>query len=438
MLLRAVHLVDPASPHHLQTVDLRIDADGTIAEIGKDLTSEGEDVIDLPADTHCAPGFVDIGAYLGEPGHEEREDIESLRAAALAGGYTTVAVLPTSTPVRQRVADLAYLTRTNAGAAVELLPLASLSHDGHGNDLTEMADLATAGAVAFTDGVGRPVSGSLLRRGLEYAKTFDGRLLVTPHDGSLSEEGQIHEGAVSVQLGLPGLPELCEIIPLSRDLELLRYTEGQLIVHLLSSAGGVDLLRRARDTGAYAGGEGGVGERVESLYATVSAHHLSFTVDELTGFDSNFKVLPPLRATSDRSHLRAAAQDGTIDAVVSNHHARHGEEKDLEFPYTAFGARGLETAFRQCLALVAAEELELARAVELFTSGPRRVLGLPENTIAPGRPASLTLFTTEPPRPFTAADLPLRAKTTNNPALNRDLPGRILGTVTNGRFHPAP
>ena len=418
MLLRSVTITDPASPHDGQIRDVRVSGD-KITAIAEALDAlDGEEVVHEAA-TRLSPGFVDIGAYLGDPGHEEREDIASLTAAAAAGGYVAVAVLPNTDPVRQSVADMTYLASHNRGGPVDLLPLAALSHDAVGKDLTEMMELHAAGALAFTDGPGRSAAGSLLKRGLEYAKSFQGIVIDTPYDTDLAEDGQIHEGTVSVQLGLRGIPTICETIPLRRDLSILSYTGGRLLLHLLSSASGLRLIQRYRDAN---GGLSG---------CTVSAHHLTFTDQDLESFDPNFKLLPPLREAGDLEALRQGVLDGSIDAIVSHHRARHGEEKDLEFSYSAFGALGLETAFRQLLPWLDTEQ-KLGRVIAALTEGPRRLLGLPALRIEVGAEARLTLFTTAGESAFTAADL--RGKTRNSPLLDRQLPGRILGTINHDRL----
>ena len=419
MLLRNVLITDPASTHHGSVRDVRVQ-EGHIQSIGSGLQAEAdEEVFERPA-ARLSPGFVDIGAYLGDPGHEEREDVASLRAAARAGGYVAVAVLPTTRPVRQSVADMTYLSSYNTGdQAVDLLPLAALSHDAAGKDLTEMMELAGAGALAFTDGPHRAASGNLLKRGLQYARAFGGLIMDTPYARALAEDGQMHEGAVSVQLGLPGIPTLCETVPLNRALSLLDYTEGRLLVHLVSSAEGLQAIIRHRR------------EATGALGCTVSAHHLTFTDRDLLSFDPNLKVLPPLRAESDRAALRQGLRDGTVDAIVSHHRARHGEEKDLEFSYAAFGARGLETTLRQLLPLATEHDL-LDAIITALTTGPRRLLALPELTIEEGAAAALTVFTTEGESTITGADL--RGKTRNNPLLGHSLPGRMLATINHGRL----
>jgi dihydroorotase len=417
MLLRSLHITDAGSPHNGQTVDIRI-KDNLIAEIGKDLVAEaGEEVIELKG-ARATPGFIDIGAYLGDPGHEEREDIASLRSAAAAGGYTNVVTLPNTDPIRQSVADVAYLVRQNGDHPVNLLPAVALSQDMTGKDMTGMLELHDAGAAVFTDGPKRRVSGSLLKRTLEYARVKNSRVMISPYDEALVPEGQMHEGHVSTRLGLRGIPDMSETIPLKQAMEILAYTEGQLIIHLLSTAAGVVEVRRAKAAGL-------------KVVATVSAHHLQFTSEELAGFDPNFKMLPPLREDSDRLALIDGLKDGTIDCIVSNHVARHGEEKDLEFMYADFGAIGLQTAFRQALKSLDGH-LTVEEIVDKFNSAPTLLLGSTPLHLRSGARANITLFTTDGSSQFTAAEI--KGKTVNSPLIDQELPGKILGVVNNDQF----
>jgi dihydroorotase len=415
MLIRNAKIIDLNGPHHGKTLDLRIE-DGVLSELGEGLKAkDGEEVKDIDG-LHVSPGFADLGAYLGDPGHEEREDIASLRAAAAAGGYTSVAVLPNTDPVRQSVADVAYLLRSNGDHPTNLIPLAALSKNLEGKDMTEMLELNDAGALIFTDGPKRRVSGSLLKRTLEYSRVRDLVVMVAPYDETLVPEGQMHEGHVSTSLGLRGIPEMSETIPLKEALDILDYTDGILYVHLLSTAAGVAEVKRARALGM-------------EVYATVSAHHLQFTDAELSGFDPNFKMLPPLRGEADRLALIGGLKDGTIDAIVSNHVARHGEEKDLEFSYADFGALGLQTAFRQALAALDGH-LSLDEIVGKFSASPARLLGSDPRHLRAAAPANLTLFTPEGESEFTAAEI--KGKTKNSPLLGKQLPGKIIGVVNNG------
>lgn len=415
MLLRNAKIVDKNGPNHGKTLDVRIE-DGLLSEIGKGLKAkDGEEVKDLPG-LHISPGFVDLGAYLGDPGHEEREDIASLRAAAAAGGYTSVAVLPNTDPVRQSVADVAYLLRQNGDHPTDLVPLAALSKNLEGKDMTEMLELNDAGALIFTDGPKRRVSGSLLKRTLEYSRVRDLVVMFSPYDETLVPDGQIHEGEVSTSLGLRGIPAMSETIPLKEALDILDYTDGILYVHLLSTAAGVAEVKRAKALGM-------------DVYATVSAHHLQFTDAELSGFDPSFKMLPPLRGEADRLALIEGLKDGTIDAIVSNHVARHGEEKDLEFSYADFGALGLQTAFRQALTVLDGH-LSLGEIAGKFSAGPALLLGSDPLHLRAGAPANLTLFSPDGGSEFAAAQL--KGKTKNSPLLGEKLSGKIIGVINNG------
>ncbi|OAV45958.1 dihydroorotase family protein [Lewinella sp. 4G2] len=421
MLLRQLLITDAGSPHNGQTFDLRIQGN-EITDLALTLVpSDGEEEMTFPQGTRVAPGFFDVGAYLGDPGHEEREDYDSLIRQAAAGGFTSVAVLPNSDPPRQSVTDVAYLLGRNGNGPTDLLPLAALSQDLAGKDLTQMLELHDAGAPAFTDGAKKRVSGSLLKRSLEYAKAGDCLVMVCPYDENLVPEGQIHEGPVSARLGLPGIPEMSETIALRRAIELVRYTEGKLIVHLLSTAAGVEEVRRAKADGL-------------AVSATVSAHHLQFTVEELAGFDPNFKVIPPLREEGDRLALIEGVRDGTIDAIVTNHVARHGEEKDLEFFYADFGALGLQTAFGQCLSVLSGQ-LSIEEIVHKLGAGPRALLAQAPRHLRQRQKAELVIFTTEGETEFLAEQL--LGKTQNSPLIGRPVAGKVLGVVNNGKFHAA-
>ena len=415
MLIRNAKITDLHGPHHGKTLDLRVE-DGVLSELGESLTvKDGETVKDFPG-LHVSPGFVDLGAYLGDPGHEEREDIASLRDAAAAGGYTSVGVLPNTDPVRQSVADVAYLLRQNGAHPTDLVPLAALSKNLEGKDMTEMLELNDAGALIFTDGPKRRVSGSLLKRTLEYSRVRNLVVMASPYDETLAADGQMHEGEVSTRLGLRGIPAMSETIPLKEALDILDYTGGILYVHLLSTAAGVAEVKRAKAAGL-------------NVRATVSAHHLQFTDAELSGFDPNFKMLPPLRGEADRLALIEGLKDGTIDAIVSNHVARHGEEKDLEFSYADFGALGLQTAFRQALAALDGH-LSLDEIVGKFSAGPALLLGSGTRHLRAAAPANLTLFTPEGESEFSAAEI--KGKTSNSPLIGRTLAGKIFGVVNNG------
>lgn len=419
-LLKHVTIADITSSENGRTVDLRI-SDGRITEIGTGLSvGKKETIIDLKG-AYVSPGFIDIGPYLGDPGHEEREDIESLVAAGLRGGYTALAPLPNTQPIRHDKSGIRYLTERSRGLPVALLPLGAVSMKTEGNDLTEMIDMHHAGAVAFTDGLHPITSAGLLSRALHYVKSFGGTVINQPLDDSLSPGGQLHEGIVSTQLGMRGIPDLSETLTVHRDLELLAYADSRLLLHLISCAKSLELIKAAKAKGLAA-------------FASVAALNLQFTVEQLADFDSNFKVLPPLRAETDRQALVDGVVAGVIDCVVSNHVAHQEEGKKLEFSYADFGSLGLESCFAQA-STVLGDRLTPAELAALFSHGPRRSLNLPTLSIEKDAAAELSFFQLDREWTFSREDL--AGKGDNSPLLGKVLKGGPVGIYRNGQFHPS-
>lgn len=417
-LLKHVIIADSTSSLNGQTVDLRI-ADGKIIELGNGLaTGNKETVVDLKG-AYVSPGFIDIGPYLGDPGHEEREDIESLAASGLRGGYTALAPLPNTEPARHDKSGIRYLIERSRDLPVALLPLGAVSLKTEGKDITEMIDMHHAGAVAFTDGLHPITSAGLLSRALHYVKSFGGTVINQPLDDSLSPGGQLHEGVISTQLGMRGIPDLSETLTVHRDLELLAYADSRLLVHLISSADSLPMIKTAKEKGLAA-------------FASVSALHLQFTVAELADFDSNFKVLPPLRAEADRQALINGVVDGTIDCIVSNHVAHQEEGKKLEFAYADFGSLGLETCFAQT-STVLGGRLKADQLAALFCHGPRRALNLPTLSIEQGASAEFSFFQLNKEWTFNRQNL--AGKGDNSPLLGKVLKGGVVGIYRNGQFH---
>lgn len=414
-LLKQLTIADLHSPYDGQLCDLRI-ADGQLVEIAAALEPKAaETVVDMQGQ-YASPGFLDIGAYLGDPGHEEREDIRSLAAAAIRGGYTSLAVLPNTSPVRHDKSGVHYLQERSKGLGVDMLALGAISRDTAGKDITEMIDMYRAGAVGFTDGL-QPVSDAgLLLRALEYAKSFGGIIINQALLPKLAVGAQIHEGAMSTQLGMLGFSAISETLAVHRDLELLAYTQSKLLLHLLSCAQSVEMLKKAKQQGL-------------SVRASVSAMHLQFTVEELANFDANFKLSPPLREENDRQALLAAVIDGSIDCIVSHHVGCAEEGKELEFPYADFGSLGLETAFGQA-ATVLAGRISPAGLAALFSHGPRKALGLAAHSIAVGAAAQLSFFQLDTTWEVDAADF--ASKSRNSSMIGKLLLGKASGTYNAG------
>lgn len=410
-LIKRVTVIDPASSLHRKTVDLLVE-NGILRFSGPAATTQADQVIEEEG-LMVSPGWMDVGAYVGDPGMEHREDLHSLREAAAAGGFSSVAIWPNTLPPIESKADVHYVLRQNAGKAVEVLPIGALSAKCEGKTLTEMIDMHTAGAIAFSDGLAPLQDGGLFLRALQYAKLFDGLVLNAPLDLNVAAGGQMHEGVMSTSLGLRGLPSLAEELMVHRDLEILAYAGGRLHLHGISAAGSIEQIRAAKNKGLR-------------VTASVPVLNLVFTDEVLHQFDSNFKVQPPLREESDRQALLRALADGTIDFIYANHVPLDTEAKDLEFPYAEFGAIGLETAFALCRTYLA-DALPLDHLVRLFSINPRKVLGLDPTVIEDGAPANLSLFF--PDKEWLYDERSIHSQSRNSPLIGQTLRGKPLGVV---------
>ncbi|MEO6758083.1 MAG: dihydroorotase [Saprospiraceae bacterium] len=394
--------------------------DGLIAAIGTGLQAEKTEVWDL-AGACVSPGWLDVGVQAADPGFEHREDLHSVSRAAARGGYTAIACFPNTEPALHSKSEILYVLNKTAASPVAVYPIGALSLDCAGQDLAELYDMHAAGAVAFSDGHKPVQDAGLLLRAMQYARAFDGLIMNAPQHKSIAAGGQMHEGVTSTKLGLKGLPALAEELMVQRDLRLLEYAAGRLHLHLVSTAGSVEMIRRAKAAGL-------------PVTASVAVANLCFTDEVILGegpfpgaaFDSNWKILPPLRTATDVEALIEGLLDGTIDFIASNHTPWNDEAKNLEFPYADFGMIALETAFALCRTFLHAQ-LSLPQLVEKLALAPRRILGLPEVGILPEMPANLTIF--DPEQEWTLNVQHLASKSRNTPLIGHTLRGKILGIV---------
>lgn len=407
-LIRTAHIIDPTSPHHGKTVDLLI-KDGIIHKIGTSLSEEADEVIDA-REAYLSPGWLDIGAQTGDPGLEHREDLEHVAAAAAAGGYTGLASFPNTSPTVHSKSEVRYILQQTREELVEFFPIGAVSQDTAGKEITEMLDMRAAGAVAFSDGKQPVTHSGLMLRALLYVKAFDGVILNHPHDTHIIPGGQMHEGIISTQLGMKGIPGLSETLMVQRDLELLAYSNSRLHLYNISSAEAVALVRAAKERGL-------------DITCSVPAINLLYTDEDLQHFDSNLKILPPLRTADDREALLGGLEDGTIDVITSNHVPLEVEAKQLEFPYAEFGAIGLETAF-SVARTATRDRLSVELLIDRLTTRPRQLLGITEPAIAEGQAANLTLF--DPEKTWTPRLNDIKSKSKNTPFLGSELVGKAL------------
>jgi len=415
-LIQNAILIDPVSPHHGEKVNLLIER-GKIKAISKtSLFCEGQ-TFDA-AGAYVSPGWLDIGAQVGDPGFEHREDLKTIEKAAMAGGYTAIACLPNTSPAIHSKSEVLYLKNSSKDSLVEFYPIGAVSENCAGKDITEMYDMRAAGAVAFSDG-NKPIQDSgLMMRALQYVQPFGGVVINQPLDKNVAQSGQLHEGTVSTSLGLRGIPSMAEELIVQRDIYLSEYTDSNLHLLNISTAESVRLTRLAKKKGL-------------KVTASVAALNLAFNDSVLSDFDSNFKVLPPLRSANDQKALIAGLKDGTIDCITSNHTPLEDEVKNLEFYFAKFGAIGLQTTFSlACSALL--KKMSISQLIDKLVFGPRRVLGLPSTAIAEGRPADLTIF--DPLKKWTFNRQDILSKSKNSPLIGQQLQGQVLAVVRGGHF----
>ena len=417
VVFRGARVLDPAEG--LDAVcDVRVDG-GTIAELGTTLDVNGHRVVE-GAGLVLAPAFVDPHVHLRVPGREDEETIASGTAAAAAGGYCAILAMPNTEPVVDSAAVLGSLVEdAQAQAEIPVGFLASITRGQEGAELTDMAELADQGAAGFTDD-GRPiVAPGLMRRALQYHGITGRRLAVHCEEPTLSKAGQMHEGAVSAELGFSGYPSVAESLMVERDLSLAAYEEQPLHLLHLSARESVEALRKAQAVGVAATGE-------------VTPHHLCLTDQAVRTLDPNVKMNPPLRAAEDRDALVEGLRDGTIAAVATDHapHARH--EKEVPFEAAPFGVTGLETAFSALYTnLVAPGALPLETLLERMSAGPARIYGLEPPRIAVGAPANLVLLDTA--ATWRVDEDGFRSRSANSWLLGQTLEGRVRMTVAAGK-----
>jgi dihydroorotase len=419
VLVRGARAVDPLAGLD-QVIDVLV-RKGRIAAVGEGLEAPARVRVVDGEGKLLLPGFVDLHTHLRTPGREDEEDLATASAAAAAGGYVAVFGMANTEPVTDSAAVLEGLARqASAAATVPTGFFAAMSVGLAGKRLTEMHELAGAGAVGFSDD-GKPVaSAQLLRRALQYAKVTDRFVAVHAQDDSLQGSGVMHEGAVSAKLGLGGIPAIAESADVARALEVARYEHGRLHLCHLSTALALEHLARARDLGL-------------PVTAEATPHHLTLTDDCVTSLDSNLKMNPPLRVDSDRRALVEALRSGLIDCVATDHAPHAQQEKEVPFEAAPFGTTGLETAFAALYsALVRSGELPLEVLVTRMSQAPALIAGLAVPTIAVGQQADLCLIDVETPWLVEAAGL--HSKSTNSAWLGQTLQGRAVLTIAGGRL----
>jgi len=419
LLVRGGRVLDPAAGRD-GTFDLLLRG-GVVVEVGSRLSADGAKVLDA-AGLLVFPGFIDLHAHLREPGREQAETVATGLKAAAAGGFTAVCAMPNTDPVNDSRAISEYLVSKARGAAgPRLYPIGAVTLGQAGVELAEFGEMQIGGVVAVSDDGKWLADGALLRRAFEHAGIFGLPVIQHCEDPSLSGGAPMHEGAVSTRLGLPGQPAIAEAAAVARDLLVAEVSGGRLHVAHLSTARALELVRQARARGLR-------------VTCEVTPHHLTLTDEEIarSSFSTNFKMNPPLREPSDCDALAAGLEDGTVDAVATDHAPHHEDDKALDIGTAPFGVVGLETAAGVVYdRLVRTGRLSLGRFAEVFSAGPARALDLPGGTLAPGAPANVTLF--DPERRWRVDASRFESLSRNTPFEGWDLVGAPAATIVEGR-----
>lgn len=412
LLIKSATIIDPTSPFHQQVTDILIQ-DGIIKQIGNSIAADVETVD--AAGKYVLPGFFDLNCNIGELGFETKEDFTTGTKAAAAGGFTGLALMPNSQKPAHSKAEVEYLVNKSRNNIVDIVPLGTISQKREGKDMAEMYDMYQSGARAFTDG-NRPVQDAgLMERALLYANGFNALIFSYPEDTAIAGKAKVHEGEVSTLLGMKGIPSLAEELMVARDLYLSEYTGSPIHFSTISTARSVELIREAKAKGI-------------KVTCDVAVHHLVLTDQALLGFDSQYKVKPPLRTQKDVDALLSGLNDGTIDAIVSQHTPHEVEFKDVEFEIAEFGITGLQTA----LPLALKAGLSIEQIAEKLAVNPRNILNQPAASVKDGGLANLVLLDTAEQWQYTKQNN--QSKSYNSPYIGQTLTGKVLLTINNNQI----
>jgi dihydroorotase len=413
LLIKGAMLIDPAIKLEKRG-DVLIEK-GKIARIGRIPPIEGIEVIDA-RQLVITPGWMDMHVHFRQPGREDEETVESGAAAAVAGGFTAACPMPNTSPAADTREIIEFLIEEGRKTLIEVFPIAAATKGREGKELSEMAELVEAGAVAFSDDGSAIATAPLTRRAMEYATMFDVPIIEHAEEPGLTLAGAMNEGKYSTRLGLGGMPTVAEDIIVARDISLAEFTGARLHIAHISSAASIELVRHAKARGVR-------------VTCEVTPHHFTLTDEAVIDYDANTKMNPPLRSQKDVSAVLEGLQDGTIDVMATDHAPHAPEEKDVEFAAAPFGIIGLETALGLVITkLVKTGVLSLAEAIMKVTVNPRRILNLPPVTLQEGQAANLTIFS--PEHQWTVALENFYSKCRNTPFNGWELSGKVYGVYT--------
>jgi dihydroorotase len=416
LLIKQACITDPLSPHNGTIQDILIEK-GRIQQIATTVAEKADQVIEQPG-LHISPGWVDIFSHFADPGYEFKETLETGAAAAAAGGFTDVFLIPDTLPVTDNKSQVEFIQHRNGGLPVTIHAIGAVTKNLEGRHLAEMYDMKNSGAIAFSDGLHPVQSSGVLVKALQYIKAFRGVIIQIPDDTSISPNGLIHEGIVSTRLGLPGKPMMSEELIIARDIKLARYTESRIHFTGVTSPKSIEYIRRGKEAGL-------------DITCSVTPYHLFFSDEALIDYDTNLKVYPPLRPESVVKQLRQAVSDGTIDCIAAHHLPHEYDSKILEFEHAKFGMIGLETAYAVVQTLF--PHFSPEKTFALFGGNARKIFNLKPATIEKGSSDNLTLYN---PSTRWIFDLTKTVSKSKNSAFDgKTFTGKAVGVITKGNLY---
>ena len=391
---------------------------GKINDVGKSISADGVDELDANGAvvTH---GFCDIHAHFREPGREDKETLVTGSRAALAGGFTTVCVMPNTNPPLDSPESIRFIAEKAEDLSIQLYPIGAVTVGQNGKEMTEMGEMVKAGAVAFSDDGIPIIDGEVMRLALEYSTQFDVPIINHAEDVDLRGSGQMNEGRWSTRLGLAGIPDISESIMVERDLQVAGFTGGRIHVPHVSTEKSVHAIRRAKENGV-------------NISAEVTPHHLYFDDSALQTYDTNLKVAPPIRSEADRDAMIGAISDGTVDCIATDHAPHTVEEKESPFEYAPCGMIGLESAFGAVWKMLSDKKMSLLDVVRKLTVMPRQIIGFDSDLFAKGAEAELVFL--NPDQEWTFGLEHIRSKSRNSPFVGEMLKGQVVSVVSRGQI----
>lgn len=415
IILKKVLIADPRSPYNQSVKDVLLD-NGKIERIEEGL-EDADEIVEFE-DAVISPGWVDIFSQFDDPGFEIKESIETGAAAAEAGGYTKVFILPNTNPPIDNKSIVEYVNQKSKPLNIDVFPIGSISKRTEGKNLAEMYDMFDNGAIAFSDGNDPVQSSGLLVKALQYIKTFDGTIIQLPVDKSLASFGLVNEGIFSTRMGLPGIPSIGEELMVKRDIELAKYADSKIHITGISTSKSLETIIEAKKAGL-------------PVSCSVTPFHLYFCDEDLGDYDTTLKVEPPLRTKQDRQALREGVRNGWIDCIASHHVPEDWDSKTCEFEYARNGMIGLQTSFSVVHSIF--PDLPMDQLIKIFSVNARDIFHLNKAVINEGEKAELTIF--QPSEVFSFTKMNNKSKSNNSPFFNIDLKGKVIGIFAKGKLN---